>query len=284
MSDEMPDEPILVLGGLAFGDGLHWHEGRIWLCDVHDDLVLSVGAEGDPKIEAELPGRPSGIAILPDGTPLVTVGKSRQLFRIESSGPVLHADLSPMVRYDLHGLAVTPEGRAYVGNVGFDQESGSDPASTTLACVETDGSAWIVAERLLFPNGVTVTPDGSTVLVAETFGNRISAYRITDDGSLDEPREWADLRPNVPTGTTLDAEGCLWVADPIGQGVMRVEEGRGATSWIDLPFQPYDCALGGEEGRTLFIATAATSDPSRSQESRSGQVLALEVEVPAAGR
>lgn len=279
----MSDQPTIVLEGLAFGDGLRWHDGRLWLCDVHAGAVLSVGDDGDAAVEAEVPGRPAGLGFLPDGRPLVTSARDRRLYRLEPGGPVLHADLSPMVPFDLHGIAVGRDGRAWVGNTGFDLAAGDEPATTTLACVEPDGSAWIAVDRLLFPNGVVLSEDDATLLVAETYGNRVSAYDVAPGGGLSNPRTWADLRPNVPTGACRDARGALWVADPINQGVMRVEENRGATSWIPLPRPPYDCVLGDEDGRTLFVATSTSSDPARTLDARPGQIVALRVDVPAPG-
>ena len=276
----MSDQPTTVLDGLAFADGLRWHDGRLWLCDVHAGVVLSVAEDGDTKVEAELPGRPAGIGFLPDGRPLVTSARDRRLYRLEAGGPVVHADLSPMIPHDLHGIAVTAGGRAYVGNVGFDLEGGAEPASTTLACVEPDGSAWIAVERLLFPNGIVLTEGDATLLVVETFANRVSAYDVGPDGGLADPRTWADLRPNVPAGGCRDAQGALWVADPINQGLMRVEQHRGATSWIPMTQSPYDCVLGGEDGRTLLVATSTSSDPDRTLDARPGRIVAVRVDVP----
>ena len=124
-------------------------------------------------------------------------------------------------------MVVDDQGRAYVGNYGFDIDAGAEATSTNLVCVEPDGEAWVVAEQLLFPNGMVIADGGRTLVVAESFGQRLSAYDLNDDGSLSNARVWADLRPNVPDGICLDAAGGIWVADPMNQGVMRVVQGAG---------------------------------------------------------
>ena len=151
----------------------------------------------------------------------------RKLMRLDPGGLVDVADLSDLAPFHCNDMVVDASGRAYVGNFGFDIDAGAEPTSTTLICVEPDGDAWVVVEQLLFPNGMVVTDGGHTLVVAESFGQRLSAYTIQPDGSLTDPRVWADLRPNVPDGICLDADGAIWVADPVNRGVMRVVEGAG---------------------------------------------------------
>ena len=152
--------------------------------------------------------------------------------RLDPGGLVEVADLSQLAPFHCNDMVVDDQGRAYVGNFGFDLDGGAEPTSTTLVCVEPDGEAWVVAEQLLFPNGMVIADGGRTLVVAESFGQRLSAYDLNADGSLANPRVWADLRPNVPDGICLDAAGGIWVADPINNGVMRVVQGAGPVDWI----------------------------------------------------
>ncbi len=155
-----------------------------------------------------------------------------------------------------------------------------------MVCVEPDGEAWVVIDRLLFPNGAAIveTDDGArTLVVAESFGQRLSAYDLLDDGSVEQPRVWADLRPNVPDGLALDAEGAVWVTDPVHNGLMRVVEGSGAVDWVSTGDRPaYACALGGSDGHTLYVCTSPSSNPARTLSERAGRIEARRVAVPAA--
>jgi sugar lactone lactonase YvrE len=180
-------------------------------------------------------------------------------------------------------MVVDAHGRAYVGNFGFDYDGGGRPEPTCMLCVEPDGEAWVVIENLLFPNGCIITPDNSTLIVAESFGRRLSAYDIADDGSLRSPRVWADVSPNIPGGVTADASGAVWVTDPVNNGVMRVLEGSGTVEWVDTEHGAYGCALGGSDGRVLYVCTAESSNPGRTVEQRSGRIEALVVDIPAPG-
>ena len=144
-------------------------------------------------------------------------------------------------------MVVDDRGHAYIGNYGFDIDAGAEATSTNLVCVDPDGDSWVVAEQLLFPNGMVIADGGRTLVVAESFGQRLSAYDLQDDGSLAQPRVWADLRPNVPDGICLDAAGGIWVADPINDGVIRVVQGAGPVEWIPTGRHAYACALGGDE-------------------------------------
>ncbi|MBI2704779.1 MAG: SMP-30/gluconolactonase/LRE family protein [Actinobacteria bacterium] len=207
-----------------------------------------------------------------------------KLLRLENGRLVEVANLTRLAASDCNDMVVHPDtGRAYIGSYGFDVEAGEEPAPAPLACVEPDGDAWVVAEGLHFPNGSAITPDGTTLIVTESSGKRLSAYSIQPDGSLAHPRVWADLTPNIPAGICLDASGAVWVADPVNQGVMRVLEGAGAVDWIGSPRPVYACELGGEEGRTLYLCTAESSNAAKTVESRTGRIEAIEVDVPRAG-
>jgi sugar lactone lactonase YvrE len=280
-----PIEPSVVIDGLAYPECPRWHDGRLWFSDVHDRRVWAMTEDGQAESVLQMSDQPGGIGWLSDGTMLVVSMLDHALLRLDGDGLSEVCDLGRFSPHPWNDLAVTAEGRAYVGNYGYDPERGDEPAGARMVCVEPDGEAWVVAEQMLFPNGTVVVPHPETplLLVAETFGQRISAYRLEPDGSLSSPRVWADLRPNVPDGICLDAEGALWVADPVYNGVMRVHVDEGIVAWVPTGDRSvYSCALGGSDGRTLFLCTGQSTNPARTKAMRAGRVEAVRVEVPMA--
>jgi sugar lactone lactonase YvrE len=274
----------VLLDDLIFPEGPRWHDDHLWFSDMHAHRVIKLLPDGTPETIVEVPNQPSGLGWLPDGRLLVVSMTDRRLLRLDDGTLNEVADLTELAPFHCNDMVVDAHVRAYIGNFGFDLDGGGEPTGTTLVCVEPDGDAWVVVEQLLFPNGMAITPDGGTLIVAESFGQRLSAYDIADDGSLANPRVWADLRPNVPDGICLDAEGAVWVADPVNKGVMRVKEGAGAIDWVSTGDQrAIACVLGGEDGRTLFICTSRSTNPERCIEQRAGRIEATEVEVPYAG-
>jgi sugar lactone lactonase YvrE len=197
-------------------------------------------------------------------------------------GLVEHADLSAVASFHCNDMVVDARGRAYVGNFGFDLHGGEQPVATTLALVDPDGSVRVAAEDLRFPNGTVITPDGRTLIVGESFGACLTAFDIAEDGSLSGRREWARMSGAVPDGICLDAEGAIWAASPVGGGVLRLREGGEVTHRVEVEHEAFACMLGGPERRTLFICTAANSDPDETSV-RSGRIERVEVEVPGAG-
>jgi sugar lactone lactonase YvrE len=275
--------PAVLLDQLVYPECPRWHDGKLWFSDVHARRVFSMAADGEPRIELETPDMPAGLGWLPDGRLLVVAMVERKLQRLDPEGLVDVADLSPFAAFHCNDMVVDDQGRAYVGNYGFDIDAGAEATSTNLVCVEPDGEAWVVAEQLLFPNGMVIADGGRTLVVAESFGQRLSAYDLNQDGSLTNARVWADLRPNVPDGICLDAAGGIWVADPVNQGVMRVVQGAGPVDWIPTSRNPYACALGGDDGRTLYICTAESSDPGKTIELCSGRIESVHVDIGAPG-
>lgn len=281
--------PTVLLDQLAFPKFPRWHDERLWFSDVHDGRVWAMTEQGQGEPVVAVDGWPAGLGWWPDGRLLVVSMNGRALLGADTSDdrPTAVADLGGFAAHPWNDLAVTTDGRAYVGEFGHDPLADGAPEGARLVCVEPDGEAWVVAEDLLFPNGTAVLErlDAVTLLVAETFGQRISAYDVQADGSLARPRVWADLRPNVPDGMCLDADGALWVADPVHEGVMRVVEGAGAVAWVPFPGRsPYGCALGGSDGHTLYVCTGASTNPARTVAERRGRIEALRVDVPAAAR
>ena len=272
-----------LLDSLVFPECPRWHNGRLWFSDVHDRRVYAMAPDGQPEVILQSEDFVAGLGWLPDGRLQFVSMVERKLMRLDPDGATEVADLSGLAPFHCNDMVVDANGRAYIGNFGFDIDAGAEPTSTGLICVEPDGDAWIVVEQLLFPNGMVITDGGETLVVAESFGQRLSAYTMSEDGSLSNPRVWADLRPNVPDGICLDAAGGIWVADPVNRGVMRVVEGAGPVDWIPTGRPAYACALGGTDGQSLYVCTADSSDPSRTPELRSGRIETTRVDVPAAG-
>jgi sugar lactone lactonase YvrE len=275
----------VLLDNLALPECPRWHDGRLWFSDVHDGTVWAMTEGGQAEPVLGVLEQPGGLGWLPDGRLLVLATAGAALLRLDGDELVTVCDLSPFAEHVWNDMTVTADGRAYVGNLGYDVARGDEPTGAPLVCVEPDGEAWVVAEQLLLPNGSCVVDDGdtTTLLVAETFGQRISAFDVAPDGSLRHPRVWADLRPNVPAGMCLDAQGAAWVADPVHRGVMRVVGGAGAVEWIPVEGRSvYACVLGGSDGRTLYMCTGTSTNPAKTLVARTGRIEALRVAVPAA--
>jgi sugar lactone lactonase YvrE len=180
-------------------------------------------------------------------------------------------------------MVVDAQGRAYVGNFGFDLHAGDPIRTTNLILVTPDGRVREAAEGLAFPNGAVITPDGGTLIVGETFAARLSAFDIDENGDLGNQRIWASVPGIAPDGICLDAEGAVWVASPISAEVVRVAEGGEILERIPVETQAFACMLGGESGRTLFVCTAKDSDPEECRKAVAGRIETFEVDVPRAG-
>ncbi len=179
-------------------------------------------------------------------------------------------------------MVVDARGRAYVGNFGFDLHGGGTPCEANLALVTPEGEVRVVAEKLRFPNGTVITPDGRTLVVGESFGACLTAFDVEEDGSLSGRREWARMEAAVPDGICLDAEGAIWVASPVSGAVLRLREGGEVADRIEVEHQAFACMLGGPERRTLFLCTAASSHPDETG-TRLGRIEVVEVDVPGVG-
>jgi sugar lactone lactonase YvrE len=214
---------------------------------------------------------------------LVVSMTDRKLLRLDREGLKTVADISKLASFHCNDMVVDANGRAYIGNFGFDLQANEKPRGTTLVMVAPDGSARIVAEELMFPNGAVITADGKTLIVGETFGRKLTAFDISADGSLKNRRVWADLGKSLPDGICLDAENAIWVACPTASEVIRVKQGGEVTERIKVETDAFACMLGGPDGRTLFVATAANSDPERCIADRTGRIETTQVEVPRAG-
>jgi sugar lactone lactonase YvrE len=292
----MSDTPATVVSEAHFLEAPRWHEGRIWFSDFYGYRVSSANEDGsDLRVEAEVPGQPSGLGWLPDGRLLVVSMTERKVLRREADGTlVTHADLSSYAAGLANDMSVDALGRAYVGNFGFDLMGGAPIEPTSLHRVDPDGTVTEVADGLWFPNGSAITPDG-VLLVGETFGNRVSAFDITDDGRLVNHRVWAEFGPLpadrsldralpaltvAPDGACLDAEGGFWIADATGSRLIRVVEGGTITDEIRPGTPVYACGLGGADGRTLYACAAPDFHDEARKAATEGRLLAIRVAVP----
>ncbi|WP_436793569.1 SMP-30/gluconolactonase/LRE family protein [Actinospongicola halichondriae] len=284
----MTSSLVPILDGLAFAEGPRWHEGRLWFSDMHARSVQALEpATGDVEIIVEVDGQPSGLGWRPDGTLLIVSMLDRQLLALVDGDLREVADLSAVTTSHCNDMVVDGGGNAYIGNFGFDlHDPEADQCTTTLALVTVDGEVRVVADDLFFPNGAVITPDGSTLVVGESFGGGLTAFDVEPDGSLSGRREWARVRGAVPDGICLDRDGAIWMASPISHQVLRVAEGGEVLDEIRTSDerQPFACMLGGADGTTLFVCTAIDSDPESCRRQMAGRIESVEVDVPGAGR
>ena len=278
----MPDSSTL-LTGIAFPESPRWHEGRLWFSDWVAHEVIALDATGESEVIAELDTFPFSIDWLPDGQMLITAG--RELLRLEPDGSLTtHADLSDLAEYGLNEIVVDGRGNAYVNGAGFDLMGGGEPAPGMVILLRLDGSLERVADGVAFPNGMAVTPDGSTLIVADSYGRELIGFDIAADATLSNRRTWAALGDGVPDGICLDAEGAVWYADVPNRRCVRVAEGGESLASVELDRGCFACMLGGTDGRTLFVMAQEWAGPEAiGREPRTGQVASVEAPAPHAG-
>lgn len=281
--NRMGSNTRILLQGLAFPEAPRWRRDRLWFTDQHARRVMTVTLEGRTESLLETDDSPGGLGWLPDGTPLVVGMCDRAVYRITDQGLALHADLTAIAAFHCNDMVVDGQGRAYVGNFGYDLHAGAPVSPACLALIEPDGASRTAANDLVFANGCVISPDGSNFIVAETFANRLSAFDISGNGDLSNRRVWADLGDATPDGICLDAEGAIWVASPATGEVIRVREG-GAVLFRIMPIgTPYACMLGGPDRTILFVLTSETDDPGRAHLLKSGRIEIVHVQTPGAG-
>ena len=289
-----------VLEGGSYFEGPRWHDGAWWASDFYRHTVSRVASGGGETVVVEVENQPSGLGWLPDGSLLVVSMKDHRLLRVADGTESTHADLSDVCGGHLNDMVVDASGRAFVGDFGFDLMGGGAPAPASLKRVDPDGTVTVVAEDLRFPNGSVITPDGGTLIVGETWGNRFTAFDIGADGSLANRRVWADFGPEpvggsvqeligqvvvAPDGCTLDADGHVWVADGLNARVLRVAPGGAIAEEISAPdgMGVFACALGGTDGRQLLLCCAPDFYEHTRAPVREAVLVTTEVAVPHAG-
>jgi sugar lactone lactonase YvrE len=274
----------LDVAGLKFPEGPRWRDGTWWLSDQLGGTVLRVDADGGCQRVLETDA-PSGLGFLPDGALLVAGMNDPRLVRVDAAGAEEVVDLRPFARH-LNDMVVTPDGRAYVDAYDdhFDRES------DRIVMVTPEREVVVVAEDVVYPNGITTTVDGATLIVAETFARRITAFDVEPDGRLARRRAWAELpRGTHPDGLCLDAAGDVWVASYLaGEFLQLHADGRGGAEVLDRVSFPgrwaMSCCLGGDDGRSLLLCTAETSHDQYFAGRSIGHLDVVPVDVPGVQR
>jgi sugar lactone lactonase YvrE len=292
-------EVTRLADGFTFLESPRWHDGLLYLSDFYSHRVLRTPDGHDFETLCEVAGQPSGLGFDRQNRLLVVSMTDRRLLRLEDSGLTEVANLAGLAPYHCNDMVTDEHGRAYIGNFGSDfGRAGIRPAGLVL--VGPDGHARTVASGLIFPNGMAITPDGSTLLVAETFAYRITAFGIAADGSLHSRRVRAGLGGSTPPARTiaealasgqvtpdgicLDAEGALWIGDATGTGAMRIGQSGELLDYVDTgPRAVYAIALGGADQRTLFMCAGPPFGRSNPARGHDGALLRCAVDVPAAG-
>lgn len=272
--------------GLRFGEGPRWRDNSLYFSDMHDGKVWRIAVPGAPlELVAEVPAHPSGLGWLPDGQLLIVSMQDKKLLRQEADGSLsIHADLSDLADHICNDMLVDPKGNAYVGNFGFDlYDHPIKPKPTCLILATPDGKVRKVDDDVFFPNGTVMTADGKTLIVGESFGQKLTAFTVQDDGSLTEKRVWADLPGMTPDGICMDSEGAIWITSPGSRTVNRIAEGGDVLDTIEIEcdgdgMTPFACMLGGEDGRDLMILIATESDPGKTT-ARTGKLISFRVAV-----
>jgi sugar lactone lactonase YvrE len=276
-------DPQVLMTGISFGESPRWHDGRLWFADWGAQELIALDLDGRSEVVLRVPSFPFCIDWLPDGRLLVVSAEERQLLRQEVDGSLAtHADLSALSKHPWNDIAVDGRGNAYVGNIGFDM-AGGEFSPGIVALIAPDGSVRQVSDGVAFPNGMVVTPDDSTLILAESYAARLTAFDIGEDGSLSNRRVWADLGDGAPDGICLDAEGAVWYGDVPNRRCVRVREGGEVLQTIELDRGCFACALGGPDGSRLFMVTRVWRGlESMADDERTGQVLTVEAPAPRA--
>lgn len=283
MQTSLPAIQIL-LAGLGFGESPRWHDGRLWFSNWGRQEVVAVDLNGKSEVMLRVPtSLPFCIGWLPDGRLLVVSGPERLLLRRELDGSlVTYADLRPLAEQICNEIVVDGRGNIYVNGGGFDRPG--QKASGIIALVTPNGSARQVADGLAFPNGMAVTADNSTLIIAESFGKKLTAFDIAADGSLSNRRVWADLGDGVPDGICIDADNAVWYADVPNKRCVRVREGGEVLQTVNVDRGCFACTLGGANKRTLFIMAAEWHGFEKMMDGLgTGQVLTVKAPVRGVG-
>jgi sugar lactone lactonase YvrE len=282
----------ILVEGLFFGEGPRWHEGRLWFSDFYDHAVKSVDLSAELRTELTLDDQPSGLGWLPDGRLLLVSMRQHKLRRLDDSGLVEHADIAELTAHLCNDMVVDAGGRAWVGNFGFDLDKGlrergadilNDHPTANLVRVDADGSVHLAAGGLHFPNGMVITADGKTLIVAETLAACLTAFTINDDASLSDRRIWAQLDGVAPDGICLDENTQVWIANALAPEMILVAEGGEVIQRVVTSQNCYACMLGGDDGKTLFAVTAVSSSADQASASRSGKIETVRVNAARAG-
>lgn len=277
--------------GLKFTESPRWHNGELWFLDIHGRAIKKVSMDGALETVVDLPFLPNSLGFTPDGKAVFGDGLKRVLYILDGKEYKQLADISGVAKICLSDGMFSAQGNYYVGDIGFDFLAGAMPAPTgTIVLVKPDGQASVVADNLFFPNGMVITPDGKTLIVAETFAHCLTAFDVKEDGTLANRRKFAQLPGTVgapdgvcPDGICVDAENAVWVATAVGSFVLRVREGGEVTQRIDIENLSFAVMLGGSDRKTLCICSSHTHNPQEIMKAANARIELVKVDVPGAG-
>jgi sugar lactone lactonase YvrE len=281
IESSVPELP--AIGQLAFPECPRWHANAWWFSDMHGQCVYRVREDGTLETMLQLDDRPAGLSFIGDSMFVVSMTR-RALLEVKHGAVVRRIDLSRLAPWHCNDMVMDNQQRAYIGNFGFDFEAHQEPRTTNLLMVLPDGSVSEVARDLMFPNGAVLSDDGLTLIVAESYGNRLTSFRVAHDGTLSGRETFAGFEKRTPDGICLDAAGAIWMASPPTREVLRVEKGGRVTHAIKTPVHALACMLGGADGRTLFICSAPLAGPEKTRAARAGRIDLVQVEIGHSGR
>jgi len=277
----------VLMEGIAFGESPRWHDDRLWFADWGAREIISVGLDGFARVElrVDFPAFPMCFDWLPSGELVVVASRDRRLLRVDGTGALSeYADLGGLPAKGWNEIVIDGRGNAYVNGANFDPMAGEAPQPGIIALLASDGTARQVADGLLFPNGMAVTPDNRTLIAADSYGRCLRGYDIATDGTLSGARIWADLGDGVPDGICLDEDGAAWYADVPNKRCVRVREGGETLDTITLDHGAFACMLGGPDRRTLFIVGQEWRGMENADDgSRTGRVVSAQAPAPGAG-
>jgi sugar lactone lactonase YvrE len=277
-----------VAGGFSFAEGPRWHDGAVYLSHIHDDAIERVDADGTTTRVADLPGSPISMSFAADGSIVVSALSAGALWRIDTDGMVSECfDLTPLSPHNFGDLVIDDHGRIYLANQGFDYTAGlPDIVDSPIFLLTPDGVAREVARGFNYANGLAITPDGRSLIVAESFAHRLVTVDIDDDGSLGNRRVLAEFDGSSrPDGICCDAEGAVWSANSTGKEVVRCALDGQITHRIPTgDAMAIGCILGGEDGRDLYVTTATTANRDLARETRQSALWRTRADVPGGGR
>lgn len=278
----MPDLS-LIFSDLRFPEGARWHEDQLWFSDMHTGQVF----RSDPAARTleevvVVDDQPSGLGWLPDGSLLISCMLGRRVRRLAPGGGVSDfADISMLTDAPINDLVTDAAGRTFLGGFGYDLYADAPQSPGPIFRIDPDGRPTVVEDDMVFPNGSVFLPGTSTLVVAETWAARLTAFDVDASGDLVGKRVWAELPAgSTPDGICVDSAGGVWVSSITTSQFLRVEEGGRITRTIDVDGRcATDCVLGGPDGRTLFLLTSNSWQPSATTV-RQGRIEAVSVEVP----
>lgn len=277
-------ETELLADGFSFLEGPRWRDGHLFVSDMRGGAVFKVGEDGSSSCVTDMADWPSGLGFLPDGSLLVVGMHGKQVHRVSGGTVEPYCDLGGLVAAPLNDMVVTPQGRAYVGDIGHDFYAGEPAAPGNITLIDVNGEARRAASGLRSPNGLVARQDGRTLCVSESFGHRLVEFDCDVAGDLSNPRTLIELPGEVPDGICLDAEGNIWAACYLGSRFVQVDRRGRIIGEIPVPGRnAVACQLGGADGRTLFCLVYTGTFEQMAAGYPASQIEVARVDIPAGG-